>query len=355
MAGIAEQLFEVHVERAHGAPGVERLQAVLATVKRIYRVRSPQSFPEGLVVVASIAPGGVLDPSVSSQLDTAYKLNSLSAGAVVEVMADGTARGRPLGSDDINAMALSAVVYWYSNASGDGTEAIVLPDGHVSVPNPNGYPSAIASPTFWELEDSLSWYHERLASKGTCKILKTVWADDGQGRRLAFVNHPEIIMRESLAQHLRSSLRDHQAIRVNEEQNQSETEPVDIEVTWSLTTHIALLEVKWVGKCLEETNTRLASYSYADSRAREGVPQLSGYLDDAYERNPGHEVKGYLVVFDGRRRGISRWQPGAVSGNDAWYYENREIDYRGTIPVRDDFRPPVRLFLEPRLPRPTAS
>jgi hypothetical protein len=256
-----------------------------------------------------------------------------------------------LPSDDLAALAESAIVYSYTLANDDGIEEIVLPGQRVRIPNPNGYPSAFASPTFWELEDALDWYRDRLARRGTCKILKTAWADDGEDRRLVFVNHPEVIMRESLAQHLRSSLRDHQAVRVNEEQNQSETEPVDIEVTWSLTTHIALIEVKWVGKCLNETGDALATYAYTDARARDGLSQLADYLDDAYERNPGHDIHGYLVVFDGRRRAVTQWRPDVVSGSDAWHYETQELDYRDEIPDREDFQPPRRFYLEPRIPR----
>lgn len=169
------------------------------------------------------------------------------------------------------------------------------------------------------------------------------------------MNHPEKIMRSSLAQHLRSSLRDLKVVRVNEEQNQSETEPVDIEVSWGFTTHIALLEIKWLGKCLKSSGDELAAYTHSESRAREGVPQLEGYIDEAHERNPGYEIRGYLVVFDGRRKGVRKWLPGEVSAADAWHYKECDIDYGETIPDRNDFRVPVRLYLEPKVGRPALS
>jgi hypothetical protein len=357
MAAIAERMYQVHVEREHGQAGIAQLQVVLATVKRVYEIRSPLSFGEGLVVLAGLDTSTrVLDETSCSPLANATDISRLPRGAIVEVLASGELRARSLGAaDSLQTICSSAIVYAYGTQVNDGAEVIVLPTAPVSIPNPNGYPSALAVPTFWELEDSLEFYRTHVASRSTCKVLKTAWADDGDDRRLAFVNHPESIMRESLAQHLRSSLRDHQAIRVNEEQNQSETEPVDIEVTWSLTTHIALIEIKWLGKCLNADGSDLASYAYTDARAREGVPQLVGYLEDAYERNPGHEVKGYLAVFDGRRRGVTSWTPGQVSSGDAWHYEGRDIDYQDVVPNREDFRAPVRFFVEPRVPRPAAS
>ena len=60
------------------------------------------------------------------------------------------------------------------------------------------------------------------------KLLRTAWARDAEDRRVVLVNHPEVIMRGSLAQHLRSTLRDSKLVRVNEEQNVSDTELVDI-------------------------------------------------------------------------------------------------------------------------------
>ncbi|MGQ2911247.1 hypothetical protein [Aeromicrobium sp.] len=357
MAKIAEQLFQVHVERAHGEEGVTRLRSILACVKRVYEVRSPLSFTRALVVVAALGETTpALDHAACSAVSSTMDFAGLPDDAVLEVTADGSVWARSLDGQAYEDFAGTCVVYVYDGATGSGYERIILETGEVSIPNPNGYPSALAIPTFWELEDSLGYYSDKLASRSTCKILKSAWAGDAQKRRLVFVNSPESTMRESLAQHLRSSLRDHGAIRVNEEQNQSETEPVDIEVTWSLTTHIALIEVKWLGKCLNETDSDLASYSHSDARARDGVTQLAGYLDDAYERNPGHEIKGYLVVFDGRRWGVTTWEPGTITSDQAWYFENREIDYQAVIPTRPDFMTPIRFYLEPRgIPRPTSA
>lgn len=354
MARLAQAHFHVFVELQYGAAGTDALQRVLSATRQIFRVRTPESFAGGLVVVASL-DGTASEDDEFEPADGIHEVQALGEAILVEVRLSGVF-ARPRRPHDVSAnIAGACVVYEFTPRGESFHEAIVLPDREVDLPNPNGYPSSLAAPTFWELEDVLNHYHHRLARNGTCKILKTAWADDGGARRLAFVNHPEQIMRSSLAQHLRSSLRDLKAVRVNEEQNQSETEPVDIEVSWGFTTHIALIEIKWLGRCLNSTHERLASYTYSDSRARDGVPQLEGYIEDAHERNPGYEIRGYLVVFDGRRRGIRAWTPGEVSAANAWYYKDRQIDYAGTTPNRVEFRDPIRFFLEPNIGRPTVS
>lgn len=354
MAKLAQSHYQIFVENQYGAPGTAALQKVLAAARKIYDIRTPESFPVGLLVTARV-DGSATNDAEFVPADGVHEIQTLSDAVLFEVRAEGIF-ARPRRPDDLSTnIAVDCVVYEFAPRGDLFREAIVLPDREVDLLNPNGYLSALAPPTFWELEDALNHYANHLARSGTCKILKTAWADDGENRRLAFVNYPEHIMRSSLAQHLRSSLRDLKAVRVNEEQNQSETEPVDIEVSWGFTTHIALLEIKWLGKCLKSTGDELASYTHSDSRAREGIPQLERYIDDARERNPGYEVRGYLVVFDGRRRGVKTWLPGEVSSAEAWHYKDREIDYAETIPDRNDFRVPVRLYLEPKVGRPELS
>ncbi len=354
MAKLAQEHFQVFVENQYGAPGTDALQKVLATARAIFHIRTPESFAVGLLVTARV-DGSATNDADFVPAGGVHEIQALSDGVLVEVRAEGIF-ARPRRPDDLSTdIAVDCVVYEFAPRGEAFREAIVLPDREVDLPNPNGYPSSLAAPTFWELEDALNHYHHNLARNGTCKILKTAWADDGEQRRLAFVNHPEKIMRSSLAQHLRSSLRDHKVIRVNEEQNQSETEPVDIEVSWGFTTHIALLEIKWLGRCLKSSGDELATYTHSEARAREGVPQLEGYIDEAHERNPGYEIRGYLVVFDGRRKGVRKWLPGEVSAADAWHYKECDIDYGEAIPDRNDFRVPVRFYLEPKVGRPALS
>jgi hypothetical protein len=353
MAAIAEELYEFHVERAYGQEGIGCLHDVLETAKQIFLFRSPQSFTDGLIVFSSLKAGSQpLERAGSKVLRSPSEVHKLAGGAIIEVDESRKLRFWPVGTTSAGELCSAAVVYVFDAAhdrEATSEEAIELPLGRKTVPNPNGYPSALAPPTFWNLEDALEYYASRLAARSTCKLLREVWAPESKSRRLVLRNSPERLMRESLSQHLRSSVRDTKLIEVLEEQNVSETEPVDIKVAWSLTSQIALIEIKWMGKCLNKHGDALASYSYSDARAREGVKQLADYLDEARERSPNHEIRGYLVVFDARRRGVSSWEPGAISGKNAWYYRDAEIDFKYCFPQREDLAPSNRVFLEPRV------
>jgi hypothetical protein len=58
-------------------------------------------------------------------------------------------------------------------------------------------------------------------------------------------------------------------------------------------------------------------------------------------------TRGYLVVFDARRRGLTG-VGSVISAEDALYYANQEIVFdvkRET--ERSDFHAPIRFYLEP--------
>lgn len=195
------------------------------------------------------------------------------------------------------------------------------------------------------MADALTDYDVHLARHSTCYILQGVWHD---ARRLLLVNKPEKIMRRSLAQHLRTTLRDHAEVR--EEQNVTETEPIDIKVTWSFGTHLSLIEIKWLGRSVNSTGDALAVAFWSPSRPREGAKQLADYLAENVQRAPTHDSEGYLIVFDARRKGTSSLPVGEVSPEDARAYANDVIDYDPKYDaLRDDFQPPRRFWLEPKL------
>lgn len=353
MADLASRIYAVEIERVHGARGIENMRDVLRVVKHIYTLHSPQSFTLGLVVFSALDDGAkLLDGDPPATADSYDGLGDTTG--MVEILANGRFRSWPIDFGLLDKLSESAVVYAYSEDLFDESEVMIVKGRALGVPNPNGYPSAFAPPTFWELDQALAYYRTDMAARSTCKILKNVWAPESEDRRLILQNYPEEPLRESLAQHLRSTLRDHLRVLVKEEQNVSETEPVDIEVSWSLTTQLALIEVKWLGKCLNKAGDGLASYSYGNARADSGYNQLWDYLDDAYERRPGHEIQGYLVVFDARRYGVTAWEPDPISAENAWKYEKTDLEVGKDRAARSDMHDPVRFYLEPKIPRPVA-
>jgi hypothetical protein len=266
----------------------------------------------------------------------------LAEGGLVQVLPNGKLLAWPQTpeADDLGSLNEIAVVYLWR----DQGESFVVEHAFKTVRNPNGYPSAVAPPTFFLLADALNYYDTRLARYSTCHILRRAWHDE---RRLVLVNKPEKIMRNSLAQHLLGTLRDHAEVR--EEQNVSETQPIDIKVTWSLAEHISLIEIKWVGRSVDGDGEELSTEYWSPSRPREGAKQLADYLEENKQRAPEHDTEGYLVVYDARREGLTELPP-KITDDQARAYAKDAIVYEPDFEtLRDDFRKPRRFWLEPKL------
>ena len=150
-------------------------------------------------------------------------------------------------------------------------------------------------------------------------------------------------MRRSLAQFLDIVLRG--TAEVRPEQVVDETHPVDVKVTWMFTNRLALVEIKWLGKSMNDEDN--ITKVFTDVRARTGAKQLAGYLDWNYAETPLHQSRGYLVVIDGRRKGLNRAST-SVSLQNGYWYRDKEITYNPKFHlVREDFEEPIRMFAEP--------
>src|SRR5262249_14523743 len=141
----------------------------------------------------------------------------------------------------VDPVALSkvAVVYIFD---GGMEQFIVDGTGHSVPVVDTAQASYFARPTFGSLRDALKSYRQRIRNS-SCLLFQKAWADEN---RLFFKSHCEKEMRRSLHAYLTDVLRDVSEVR--EEQNVSDTEPVDIRVTWMFTTSVALIEIKWLGK-----------------------------------------------------------------------------------------------------------
>lgn len=206
------------------------------------------------------------------------------------------------------------------------------------IPNSESYFSV---QTYKDLESAIEDYKIKVARHtGICPYLSTIWFDCN---KIFFKPRPEIVMRNSLTYFLKIRLRS--VTEVRPEQIVDETHPVDIKITWSYTSRIALIEIKWLGKSLEKLGEKFKQ-NYSSSRANEGAKQLAEYLDSNKVQAPDNVTKGYLVVFDGRR-----WQTNSntkeINSVNGFYYQNSEIDYNPDYSkIRNDFAKPIRLFME---------
>ncbi len=344
MRQVVRDLYTPAIVKQHRRPGGERLREVLTALRTIYRGLPPELFPEGLTVFASIDP--LSRPDMDKEalgLNVEQLAGAGWQGATIQVLPTRELiawEGEPA---DLEQLSDVAVVYIWR----PGVEAFVVGNEHKLVPNPNGYSSAFAAPGFFLLEEALTAYYEEMARRSACHILANVWHDEEQ---VLFVNKPERTMRQSLAQYLRNVLRDHAEVR--EEQNVTETRPIDVKVTWSNTELLSLIEIKWLGKSVNRAGTGMAKAYSAPGRTDEGARQLAEYLAGNLVDAPMKPCRGYLVVYDGRRRAVTTVPAGVVASEDAWHFADAEIVWPTEAIADEEVAPPRRFFLEPATPAP---
>lgn len=337
MKEVAQSLYTARIAAEFGAEGLAAMRRLLDAVNEVHRRSAYETWTEGLTVFAPLDPAEqLLDPAASVELTPTELAQRIGQGVTIQAL-DGDRvrvwfeRVDPLSFDG------RAVVYHF-----DAGDFLVLDGALEKVPNGSGLPSSFGLPTFLELEEALMFYGIRLARRSSCYVLQDCWFDE---KRIYLKNKPEATMRRSLAQYLRSTLRAHELVEVREEQNVDESHPVDIKVTWSLTNRLALIEIKWLGDSANVEGTA-APTTYRDARANEGAAQLADYLDENMIRAPEHLTRGYLVVFDARRRGVTPFGCD-VAPEDARYFENREIEFDPRLEEsRGDFHRPFRFYLE---------
>ncbi|XHE13335.1 hypothetical protein PCC82_00925 [Agrobacterium deltaense] len=334
MKRIAEGLYVPAIQGTFGQGGIDALKHLLDTLTQIYRRVDPSSLSEKVVVFSQ--PAALLDASFTPDLvvsGPSQVSNELNRSCVVEARASGEL-AISYAETELAALSEKAVVYEFNRK----VERIVVNGQFFIIINPSPvHASVFARPTFNSLTDALLNYRKRVASETSCLILQQVWGDSN---RVYLKRKPEMTMRQSLNQFLSHVLQD---AEVRPEQVVDETHPVDIKVTWSLTEQRAIIEIKWLGDSVGgggEPGTK-----YRDGRAKDGAKQLADYLDASNQWAPTMRTRGYLVVFDARRRGLPEMKGGRT---DAMHYENREITYDPDYSTsRDDFEPPLRLFMNP--------
>ena len=354
MAEIAHETYVGAVHERFGDSGPTSLRRMLATIRKFYENVPPERLDGTLVVVCPVSeaaadhgsvPGAGTGSPVAETVVT--KLERLApvleprdrpTVKVLEIMDGGRFRLLPdVAVPDYRALSKHSIVYVMD---GSGERFHIAGDVREIVnPTRGVHASVYAIPTFRALEDALQDYRFRFVRYSACPILAEVWESDA---RLIFKNQPEATMRQSMAQFLRVTLSG--GATVAEEQNVDESHPVDIRVTWQLGWRVALLEIKWMGDSRTRTGRLL---KYRDSRANAGAQQLAEYLEAQAVQTPMHYRTGYLVVLDGRRRGL-RPDTEALTLSNARYYAAKSVVYEPRFPaLRTDFAMPVRMFMEP--------
>lgn len=339
LKALKAKLYTSAVQEVFGDTGAAALKELLARIVQIYARLDPsiRSHPLAVFADATLTPSTVAGP-VTTVTSIDNLTHELDGPSLVRVTSSGAVQVMPLDVSVLQQLSATAVVYLL-NASG---EKFIVGGQVYDVENVVvGYPSAFCRPTFGTLRAALDDYRVRSAARSTCYELERAWADN---KCLRFKNKPEAIMRRSLTQFLRNVLRN---ANVQPEQNVDETHPVDIHVSFLMTSQHAIIEIKWLGKSIKTDGSPGTAYS--KGRALEGAKQLAEYLDSTHQSSPHHGARGYLVVFDGRRGGLADGATDLDAAN-ALRYEHSDIDYSPDYSAtRNDFDPPMRMFLYPKL------
>jgi hypothetical protein len=338
MVALKEDLYTSAVQLAFGTDGQEALKLLLSAIVHIYRRSDPSLRTKPLVLFTDATVSAPVVPNTTRKVHSISTLTcELDDACLVRVKPDNSLEISPLDITALSKRSESAVVYLYSG----GVEKFIINGNEFRLTNPIiGCVSVFCKPTFTSLATALDNYRLRAAAYTSCLILQEAWNETS---RWWLRTKPEQTMRKSLVQYLRNVLVD---AEVRPEQNVDETHPVDIHVTFSMSDQRAIIEIKWLGKSIDSTGAPATAYS--QSRALDGAEQLANYLDSSNTWGPGVRTRGYLVIFDARRKGLAAGTT-SLATNDALHYEDKEIEFNPDYSsVRGDFHLPVRMYMYPK-------
>jgi hypothetical protein len=324
-----------------GDAGSERMKGILRFLKQCARHATVDEQSD--VTVFALMQTDALVDQHRLQRATAYQPGVTALGSIqsliVEIRVDGSPfvwQGVPAEISDVIQMGL---VYRLQQ----GVETFSI--AGVTMPVPKVIAGAVSQfllNYFTDLKDALRAYRDAMARTSKCHLLREAWAEDN---RLWFRTTPEYRLRRALHNYLYSYLR-HDDIDLREEQNVDDSHPVDIKIVWRMENRSAIIEVKWIGKSIDLT-TRTITANYGDARARKGAKQLAKYLEDHRQQAAKEDTRGYLVVFDCRRKRVKETDT-TVSKPDGFHFDKREIRFAPEYhKQRADFEEPIRMFLEP--------
>ncbi len=339
---IADTLYLPMVLNDYGSDKQDLLLHLTDSVTKIYKHLKYNCF-KSVVIYTSIEGATSLSEITGANPTTILSYENLAPltgeHIVIEVKPNGDLHYSIDFSFDINANRIAAIIYNFVKAT--ETETIFGKGSDKKLPSIPDSDSYFAIQTYKDLDLALEDYNTKVARHSECGYLKDIWADTN---KIFFKPKPEHLLRDSLTYFLKIRLRN---TEVRPEQIVDSSHPVDIKVTWSLASYLALIEIKWLGKSLEKTPILKITQNYTHARALKGAKQLSEYLDANLIQSPVKTTKGYLVVFDGRRGGCTETKISLSKAEGLKYLSEKIVytpDYNAT---RTDFAKPIRFFMEP--------
>ncbi|MER6810919.1 hypothetical protein ABT299_16730 [Spirillospora sp. NPDC000708] len=338
LAEMAQNHYFAVIARDLGGPGAKALRQFLPRLKEVHNAIDYESISESLTVFFQTAPESRAYPVDPYLIDEASELSLHNAGTItIEALPDGSYKVwkeiLPLDS-----IADGSIVYRYEPSSG---ERIWVDGVEGEIPESMAYTRIFGLSRFRDLAHCLHHYAVKLARSSECRVLASAWREEG---RVMWVSKPEEIMRFSLYQHLKSSLRDGNP-DITQETPVDDRNPVDITVKWADSNRIVVIEIKWLGKS-GSLNPSKMTKEWSEQRARDGLVQLADYLDRTRDRAGTYDRRGFLVVFDARRAMVKA-ETLEVTREHGMHFQDAHIEFQPELLARHDIADPVRCFCEP--------
>jgi hypothetical protein len=308
-------------------------------IQDVYRSLEPGHFQGRLIIFSSLDDSIFFDEESSTKLvDRNILFNNSSKLLVIQYF---QSDALPVAWQNIEAEhvfeSTETIVYTYNN----NKESFFV--NNVTIPIINRFDCAsIYALQYHYLNEALLRYKEEKIRYSSCAIFHDSWFD--QATRLFFVQQPEEIMQVSLREFLHSALRGVDVVR---EYNLGASKPVDIRVYWKEANRAALIEIKWLGESKDKSGE--LSTEYSNGRGNDGLDQLKEYMDLENKDTPTCITKVYLIIIDGRRRGL-RKNSTTISVADGMYYSDKELVFKDNKKFFEGiigFERPMRMFSSP--------
>ncbi len=338
---VVQDVSSVLIEEDYGSIGILKLTFLTDTITQIYKHLDFSSFTR-IIIYTTLDKALSLENVENSNFVLYLSFQNLAQIRGTELTIEVRENSDLLVSVDfipsVDVLRANALVYKREQA----VETILGKTQQKLLPQIPNAESCFSVKTYKELDAALEDYKVKVARfSDNCLYLATVWLDPN---KIFFKPKPEHSMRDSLTYFLQIRLRN---TEVRPEQVVDKSHPVDIKVTWDYTINLALIEIKWLGKSLEQRRESFKQ-NYTHGRALEGAEQLASYLDANRIQAPDKITKGYLVVFDGRRWYVNS-RTKEITNKQGFHFENEEIIYDPEYnKTRTDFAKPVRFFMEPK-------
>lgn len=333
---LLQRQFVIKVDDAYKGEAVKDFIMCIRQLRELYKTIDISRYT---TITAFVGKHGDLwKKGVSIQMQNIHSLDS--ANLVVNFVNEETTQVLPLDGFDGIKLSNETFVYCWKREEKKADQFIikgeVVPFSEEDTPVEGSF---FAVKTYNDLDEALTNYRDNVAPMCKGKALE----DSMTPNRLFFYAAPEDLLQQALFEYLDSRLRQ---CDVKREHNVDKSKPVDIMVKWLGTSHMALIEIKWVGKSLKKGDESDVSVQYSDSRANEGANQLVDYIEKNADSFPRDVTIGYLVVYDLRRHNTNPSRT-SISRADANYYKEKEIVYNPQYELtRNDFKKPYRFFIK---------